>query len=258
MTGRVEHIEGGRGLIPVYVCRPEGDGPFPGVVVIHDALGMSSDLRNQAEWLARDSFLAVAPDLYHWGRRLRCVLSVMRDAARGSGGAFDDLDAVRRWVADDPGCTGQTGVIGFCMGGGFAVLLAPTGHYQAASVNYGGLPKDPAGFLRGACPVVGSYGARDRTLRNTGSRLAEALAANEVVHDVKTYPDAGHGFLNDHSDDDVPWPIEMLAWVSSTDYHEPSASDARRRIVDFFRTHLGGREPTDRGDDRPDRPSDGA
>lgn len=238
MTGVTEHVDSVRGSMPVYVARPEGNGPFAGVVVVHDALGMSTDLRDQVEWLAQSGFLAAGPDLYYWGRRLRCVLSVIRDAARGSGASFDDLDAVRRWLTADPTCSGAVGLVGFCLGGGFAVLLAPSGRYQAASVNYGGLPKNAETRLRTACPIVGSYGARDRTLRNTGSKLAAVLAANDVVHDVKTYPRAGHGFLNDHDADDVPWPITVLGWVSTTEYHEPSATDARRRIVAFFRKHL--------------------
>jgi carboxymethylenebutenolidase len=126
------------------------------------------------------------------------------------------------------------------MGGGFAAMLAPGDRYQAAAVNYGTVPGDGETFLRGACPIVASYGAKDRTLRGAGSKPAAALTANDVAHDVVTYPDAGHGFLNDHDPDEVPWPVTILARRSATEYHEPSAEDARRRIVSFFRTHLAG------------------
>src|SRR5687768_18086508 len=95
------------GEMPAYMATPEGEGPWPGVVVIHDALGMSTDVRNQADWLASEEYVALAPNLYYWGRRIRCLISTVRLGER----PLSELDATRRWLAEHDGCTGKVGVI---------------------------------------------------------------------------------------------------------------------------------------------------
>lgn len=79
---------------------------------------MTRDLRDQADWLAGEGFLAAAPDLYYWGSRLRCLWTVMREVTAGTGRTVADIDAARDWLSARGDCTGRIGIIGFCMGGG--------------------------------------------------------------------------------------------------------------------------------------------
>jgi carboxymethylenebutenolidase len=231
------------GPLSVYVSRPDHPGPWPGVVVVHDALGMSQDLRDQADWLAGAGYLTAAPDLFRGRKWAVCMVSVMRQVSRGDGPVFDDIDATCFWLTAQGECTGAVGVIGYCVGGGLALLVAPRGRFGASSVNYGGAPKQAytADFLRGACPVVGSFGGKDRALPGAAGRLESALTSLGVDHDVKEYPAAGHAFLNNYeaSGDQVPMFFRIMAKLTpGLGYHEDSARDARARIVAFFDAHL--------------------
>ncbi|HET6968093.1 MAG TPA: dienelactone hydrolase family protein [Ornithinibacter sp.] len=224
------------GDLPAYRAVPSGDGPWPGMVLVHELFGLDDVMRRHADRLAGMGYLVLAPDLMARGRRVVCLARTMTALRRGSGPAFEEIEAARSVLAADPRCTGAIGVVGFCMGGGFALLLAGRPGWDAAVVNYGVLPAD-LGALDGACPVVASYGGRDRYLSGAAGRLERALTERGVVHDVKEYPAAGHAFLND--EDVAPWYLAPMSRLVMRAGPEPaSAEDAWGRIEGFLQDHL--------------------
>jgi carboxymethylenebutenolidase len=224
------------GDLPAHVAVPSGEGPWPGMVLVHEAFGLDAVMVRAAERVAAMGHLVLAPDLLARGRRPVCLTQTFAALRRGSGRAFDDIEATRAALLADPRCTGSVGVIGFCLGGAFALVLAGRPGWDAAAVNYGMLPDDPA-VLDGSCPVVASYGARDRFLAGSAARLEEALASRGVPHDVKEYPEAGHSFLNDEAN--APWYLEPMSRLVMHAGPEPaSAEDAWGRIEVFLQQHL--------------------
>ena len=222
-------------MVPGHLAVPDGDGPWPGVVVIHESYGLTEDIRAWAERFAQAGYVAFAPDLFHWGPTPRCLMAAFRSLRSGRGRAFDDIEAARLQLAGRDDCTGRVGVAGFCMGGGFALLAATRG-FDVSAPNYPPLPPD-ADVLRGACPIVASFGARDPSLRGAAGKLDAELERLGVRHDVKEYPGASHSFLNHHEG----WRA-VVARVTGIGWHEPSAEDAWQRIRAFFATELGGSE----------------
>jgi carboxymethylenebutenolidase len=225
------------GEVPAHLAVPAGEGPWPGLVLVHEAFGLDDNMRAHADRLARAGYLVIAPDLYSRGRRVTCLRATFAALSRGSGPAFDDIEAARSWLAGDERCTGRVGVIGFCMGGGFALVLAGRPGWGAAVVNYGMLPATPDS-LDGACPVVASYGGRDSGLRGAAEKLEVALDARGVPHDVAEYPRAGHSFLN--PEDLSPWWLRPASRFLHIGPEPDSARDAWRRIEAFLDEHLGG------------------
>jgi carboxymethylenebutenolidase len=216
-----------------YLAIPAGTGPWPGVVVIHEAFGLNADIRSQADRLAEQGYLALAPDLYSGRPWLRCLRGAFRQLHAGSGSAFEAINAARELLTARVDSTGKTGVIGFCLGGAFALLCAPRGEFSAAAVNYGEVPKDAERVLAGSCPVVASYGARDPMGVSHPQRLEAALTALDVPHEVKVYPDAGHSFMSRK-----PRLLAPVAVLARVDFKPEATQDAWRRIFAFFSQYL--------------------
>ena len=227
--------QGGSTALTGYFVQPTSDGPWPGVVLVHEVFGLDEAIRRHAEHVASLGYLALAPDLFSDGGTRRCLVSTMKSVSTGEGKAYADIEVARQWLRQLDGCTGKVGVIGFCMGGGFALVTASRG-FDAAAPNYGPLPEDVDAAMAGACPIVASYGGLDKRLKGSAGKLDAALTRAGVAHDVKEYPDAGHAFLNDVPIG--PRVLRPLMRVTHVGPEPAAAADAWQRIDSFFRTHL--------------------
>jgi carboxymethylenebutenolidase len=212
---------------------PSQSGPWPGVVVLHQVFGLDDDIRRITDRLAGMGYLAVAPDLMAEGG-LRCLARLFIDVQRGKGDAVDTVQDVVDWITGRSDCNGRIGVVGFCVGGGLAFLMGLTGTVDAVAPNYGKAPK--AERLARSCPVVASYGAKDRLFARNASKAERGLAAAGVDHDVKVYEEAGHAFMNQVEGHRV---MKVLtAPVMTIEYNRDAAEDAWARIESFFGRHL--------------------
>ena len=209
----------------------------PGVLVVHEIFGLNADIRRITGRVADLGYPALVPDLYDGGGpRALCVLRTLLALRRREGPALADLEAARLWLGGRPEVDpSRTAVVGFCMGGGFALLYAVRAPLSAAGVFYGDVPAR-ADELRGVCPVVAGYGGRDRLFAGQGARLERLLGELGVPHDVRIYPDAGHSFMSRHEG----LMATLGAWGPMAAGFDPEAeADSWRRVESFLRTHLG-------------------
>jgi carboxymethylenebutenolidase len=220
------------GRIDALLDIPRGEGPWPGVVVIHDAFGFRRDKGLISERIAQAGFIALTPNMYARGGRVKCIARVMRELLTKRGRALDDILAARDHLQSLPECTGRVGIAGFCMGGGYALIMSPKG-FAASAPFYGTpLPRNLSETLEGACPIVASFGGRDPLGRGAPEQLREVTTAKNITTDIKAYQGAGHSFANQN-------PAQPLLRVAGFGYDRAAADDAWSRVFAFFGEHLG-------------------
>ena len=143
------------GPIDALLSVPDGKGPWPGVVLVHDAIGYGPDNERISREVAAAGYIAITPNMFARGGMARCVTRVMRELLTKRGRALDDILAARDHLLALPQASGAVGIAGFCMGGQFALVMSPKG-FGASAPFYGTpLPRDLSETLDGACPDRG-------------------------------------------------------------------------------------------------------
>jgi len=210
-----------------YLASPTGAGG-PGVVVIQEWWGLVDHIKDVCDRLAAEGFVALAPDLYHGKQvaepdeagKLMMALELDR-AAKDMSGAVDE-------VASRSTGGGGVGVVGFCMGGGLALLVASRRPDKVRAVVpfYGVVPPGARvdySELSGA--VLGHYAGQDESASPDAARelvrtLREAGNNDVAIH---IYPDSDHAFFNNTRPEVYDADASALAW---------------QRTLEFLRSHL--------------------
>ena len=223
-TGTVS-FQSGKSTLQAYLATPEGPGPHPAVVVIHEAFGLNDNIRDIARRFADEGYVALAVDLFAGRNRMVCMFRFMGGMFTNSLNhqGIKDLKAALTYLTQQPSVDAKrVGAIGFCMGGGFAIGWACTDDRLKVIAPFYGTTPRPLTAVQRACPIVGSYPENDFTA-NMGRKLDAVLDDYHIAHDIKVYPDAKHSFFND----------------DRRNYNAAASADAWQRTLAFFKERLG-------------------
>jgi len=205
---------------------PQGKGPFPALIVIHEWWGLNDWVKEQASQFADEGYVALAIDLYR-GKVAKTpdeAHEIMRGVPEDR--AKRDLHAAFEFLASQPAVKkDRIGAIGWCMGGGYSLDVALQEPTLAADViNYGHLATDPEALKKINAPILGLFGAQDRGISAADVRkFGETLDQMGKKIEIKIYDDAGHAFENPNNKDG---------------YREADAADARKRTMEFLAATL--------------------
>jgi carboxymethylenebutenolidase len=227
MTIREETITFPGDTIPAlsaFLAAPEGDGPFPAVVVIHEAFGLNDNIRAITRRFAGEGYVALGVDLFAGRSQMVCMFRFFGGMLTNSleHGGIRDLKASLNHLITLPNVDkNRVGAVGYCMGGSFAIAWAATDTRLKAIAPYYAMNPRPLEAVARSCPVVGSYPESDFTA-GAGKKLDTALDGYKVEHDIKVYPGAKHSFFNDQG----------------RSFDPAAAQDSWERVLGFFKAHV--------------------
>jgi carboxymethylenebutenolidase len=205
-------------------------GRGPGVLVLHEAWGLTADMAWAAERIAGMGYVAVAPDLKE---AMRGSLGSVFQLIRGSGPLIEQATKEIDELLARPEVTGnRLGLVGFSMGAALALLLDRHPSVAVLGINYGMIP--PRALKHRDLPVVASFGGSDRLLPRGKRVLASKLAGNAGRHDLEEYPSAGHSFMTPTERPEST----LAARILNSGFQESAAEAAWQRLQRHFHHHL--------------------
>lgn len=206
-----------------YLARPEGEGPFPAVILIHEWNGLVERVKQTADAFAAEGYIAFAADLYggQTGSNRDENIALMRKARADEDAIIENLQAAVSWVETNTPSTGRAAAIGWCFGGGIALSYAlGSDDHEGTAIFYGSLIDDPEQMSHIHHPVYGTFAANDRGIPVAEvDAFVEAMRAAGIENDVHIYDNVEHGFwLHVDRDPETNRPAAMDAWKRLQDY----------------------------------------
>ena len=201
VTGTVTYDRAGG--VQGYLARPEGKGPFPGLILIHEWWGLNDNIRSNAEAFARQGYAALAVDLYRG--ESAATPAEARVLAGGVSkdleGAFANLQSAVSYMQGLPEVSAERlASVGWCFGGGWSYQMAKNGLGVRASVMYYGRFSAADDLSQMRALILGNFGEEDRSISVDSVREFQAtLETLKGAHEVYIYPNAGHAFANEDS-----------------------------------------------------------
>jgi carboxymethylenebutenolidase len=198
-AGKMVSFPSGSETASGYVAGPSEAGRHPALVVIQEWWGLNDFVKAKVDHFAGEGYVAIAPDLYRG--KVATDADTAHELMRGlpEDRALRDMKAAVTYLRARPDVDPRKiGVIGWCMGGGYALSLALAEPTLAAGViNYGRLLTDDATIATLKVPLLGNFGGQDQGITPESVREFEkkAKASGKSV-DFKIYPDAGHAFAS--------------------------------------------------------------
>jgi len=181
-----------------YLVVPEGDGPFPAVILIHEWNGLVDRVRQVADALADEGYVALAADMYggRTGSNRDENVALMEEAQGDPARMIANLDAAARSLRERPDVTGKVATMGWCFGGGVALSYAIGGeNHDGTAIFYGRLVEDPQLLSSLDHPIYGTFAEMDSGIPpEQVERFAGALRAAGIENDIHIYDDVQHGF----------------------------------------------------------------
>ena len=213
-----------------YLAVPEGEGPFPALIIIHEWNGLVDRVREVADAMADEGYVTLAADLYSGqvgttGAENRVLMS---EHLADPDAMVANLDAAARFLRERDDVTGRVGAMGWCFGGGVALTYALGGeHHEATAIFYGSLVTDPAVLASIDHEVYGSFAEMDNGIPpEQVNEFVSALQSAGVENDVHVYDEVNHGFwLRIDGDPELLTEPGLDAWQRLREYLRRTLSD---------------------------------